>query len=293
MINTPITLHDLRERIYIKAKADKTWRFWGLYVHVCKLDTLFEAYLMARKNNGAPGIDGVTFEAIEESGVQEFLEKIHGEFVSETYRPTPNRKKEIPKGGGKVRTLGIPCIRDRVVQGALKLALPQITGILPGAGAPTVTPLAGRDDYVAVHAVCQESVFWETLEQLKAAGRLGDPGDEYREDDVRRLLETSELVRPEPRRAPRRARKAGPPPRRDGDRNRAPHPGGGRSAKAKPPSPAGPSAWTGRRRGRWSSTPRRWPKRAPRSTPATSKRWSSRSTMCACSMPRSGRRRNR
>ena len=92
--------------------------FWGLYVHVCKLDTLFEAYLMARKNNGAPGIDGVTFEAIEESGVQEFLEKIHGELVSETYRPAPNRKKEIPKGGGKVRTLGIPCIRDRVVQGA-------------------------------------------------------------------------------------------------------------------------------------------------------------------------------
>ena len=157
MTKTPISLHDLRERIYIKAKADKTWRFWGLYVHVCKLDTLLEAYLMARKNNGAPGIDGVTFEAIEESGVQEFLEQIHDELVSETYRPAPNRKKEIPKGGGKVRTLGIPCIRDRVVQGALKLALPQISGILPGAGAPTVTPLAGRDDYVAVHAVCQES----------------------------------------------------------------------------------------------------------------------------------------
>ncbi len=126
MTKTPITLHDLRERIYTKAKADKTWRFWGLYVHVCKPDTLLEAYLMARKNNGAPGIDGVAFEAIEESGVQEFLEKIHGELVSETYRPAPNRKKEIPKGGGKVRTLGIPCICDRVVQGALKLILEPI-----------------------------------------------------------------------------------------------------------------------------------------------------------------------
>jgi RNA-directed DNA polymerase len=123
MTNTPITLHDLRERIYIKAKADKTWRFWGLYVHVCKMETLWEAYGMAWRNNGAPGIDGVTFQDIEESGERQFLEKLRDELVSETYRPAPNRKKEIPKGGGKVRTLGIPTIRDRVVQGALKLIL--------------------------------------------------------------------------------------------------------------------------------------------------------------------------
>ena len=126
MTKTPISLHDLRERIYIKAKADKTWRFWGLYVHVCKLDTLLEAYLMARENNGAPGIDGVTFDAIEESGVREYLEQIRDELVSETYRPSPNRRKEIPKDGGKVRILGIPCIRDRIVQGALKLILEPI-----------------------------------------------------------------------------------------------------------------------------------------------------------------------
>ncbi len=126
MINMPISLHDLRERIYVKAKADKTWRFWGLYVHVCKMDTLLEAYLMARKNNGAPGIDGVTFEAIEESGVREYLEQIRDELVSETYQPAPNRKVEIPKDGGKFRTLGIPCIRDRTVQGALKLILEPI-----------------------------------------------------------------------------------------------------------------------------------------------------------------------
>ena len=126
MTKTPISLHDLRERIYNKAKADKTWRSWGLYVHVCKLDTLIEAYLMAEKNNGAPGIDGVTFEAIGESGVQEFLEQIRDELVSETYQPAPNRKVGIPKDGGKVRTLGIPCIRDRVVQGALKLILEPI-----------------------------------------------------------------------------------------------------------------------------------------------------------------------
>lgn len=126
MTETPISLQDLRERIYIKAKADKTWRFWGLYVHVCKLDTLLEAYLMTKKNNGAPGIDGVTFEAIEESGAREYLEQIRDELVSETYRPAPNRRKEIPKDGGRVRTLGIPCIRDRIVQGALKLILEPI-----------------------------------------------------------------------------------------------------------------------------------------------------------------------
>jgi RNA-directed DNA polymerase len=126
MTETPVSLQDLRERISIKAKADKTWRFWGLYVHVCKMETLYEAYVMAWRNNGAPGIDGVTFKDIEESGEQEFLQKLRDELVSETYRPSPNRKKEIPKGGGKFRTLGIPTIRDRVVQGALKLILEPI-----------------------------------------------------------------------------------------------------------------------------------------------------------------------
>jgi RNA-directed DNA polymerase len=74
MIKTPVSLQDLRRRIYVKAKAEPTWRFWGLYVHVCKMETLQEAYQMAKSNNGAPGIDGVTFEAIEESGVESFLQ---------------------------------------------------------------------------------------------------------------------------------------------------------------------------------------------------------------------------
>ena len=126
MTDTPISLHDLRERIYIKAKADKAWRFWGLYVHVCKMETLWEAYTMAWRNNGAPGTDGVTFRDIEDGGEQKFLEELRDELVSEIYRPAPNRKKEIPKGGGKFRTLGIPNIRDRVVQGALKLILEPI-----------------------------------------------------------------------------------------------------------------------------------------------------------------------
>src|SRR5438105_2408668 len=126
MTNTPVSLQDLRKSLYVKAKAEPTWRFWGLYVHVCKMGTLREAYQMAKSNDGAPGIDGVTFTAIEESGVESFLGQIRDELVTNTYRPMRARKKEIPKDGGKVRVLSIPTIRDRVVQGALKLILEPI-----------------------------------------------------------------------------------------------------------------------------------------------------------------------
>jgi RNA-directed DNA polymerase len=127
MIKAPISLQDLRRRIYIKAKAEPSWRFWGLYVHVCKTETLRAAYALAKSNNGAPGIDGVTFEAIEAGGVEPFLEQVRDELRRHTYRPRRNRHKEIPKDGGKkVRILSIPAIRDRVVQGALKLILEPI-----------------------------------------------------------------------------------------------------------------------------------------------------------------------
>jgi RNA-directed DNA polymerase len=146
MIKAPIDLQDLRRRLYDKAKAEPAWRFWGLYVHVCKTDTLREAYALAKKNNGAPGIDGVTFEAIEAGGVEAFLGQLRDELLARTYRPMRNRRKEIPKDGGrKVRVLGIPSIRDRVVQGALKLLLepifeadfqPGSFGYRPGRTAP-------------------------------------------------------------------------------------------------------------------------------------------------------------
>ena len=127
MIKTPSGLQDLSKSLYDKAKAEPTWRLWGPYVHVCKMETLQEAYKMAKKNNGAPGIDGVTFEAIEESGAESFLKQIQDELVHQTYRPVRARKKEIPKDGGtKIRVLSIPAIRDRVVQGALKLILEPI-----------------------------------------------------------------------------------------------------------------------------------------------------------------------
>jgi len=126
MTKAPISLQDLRRSLYVKAKAEPTWCFWGLYVHICKMETLYEAYQMAKENDGAPGIDGVTFETIEESGVEGFLKQIRDELLTNTYRPMRARKKEIPKDGGKVRVLAIPTIRDRVVQGAVKLIVEPI-----------------------------------------------------------------------------------------------------------------------------------------------------------------------
>src|SRR6476660_4642547 len=93
MTKAPSSLQDLRRSLYVKAKAEPAWRFWGLYVHVCKMETLHEAYKMAKRNDGAPGNEGVTFESIEESGVESFLEQIQDELVSNTYRPMRGRKK--------------------------------------------------------------------------------------------------------------------------------------------------------------------------------------------------------
>jgi RNA-directed DNA polymerase len=127
MTKTPSSLQDLQRKIYVKAKANPSWRFWGLYVHVCKMETLRAAYALAKANDGAPGIDGVTFEAIEAAGVDDFIGQLRDELVALSYRPMRNRRHEIPKDGGtKVRILSIPAVRDRVVQGALKLILEPI-----------------------------------------------------------------------------------------------------------------------------------------------------------------------
>ena len=126
MTKTPSNLQDLRRRIYRKAKSDQTHRFWGLFVHITKMETLEEAYRTAKRNGGAPGIDGQTFGDIEKTGLTDFLAAVREDLVSGRYEPKPNRRVDIPKGNGKVRTLQIPCIRDRVVQGALKLILETI-----------------------------------------------------------------------------------------------------------------------------------------------------------------------
>ncbi|MDR6413118.1 UNVERIFIED_ORG: RNA-directed DNA polymerase [Burkholderia sp. 1595] len=160
MTKASSSLQDLRRGIYVKAKAEPSWRFWGLYVHVCKMETLREAYALARKNNGASGIDGVTFEVIEEQGVEAFLEQIQSELVERAYVPLRARRQEIPKDGGKVRVLSIPAIRDRVVQGALKLILEPIFEADFQPGSYGYRPK--RTAHEAVHRVATAIVQWKT-----------------------------------------------------------------------------------------------------------------------------------
>lgn len=126
MTKTPSNLQDLRKKIYIKAKTEKSWRFWGLYAHVCKIEILEEAYRLSKQNKGAAGIDDVTFEMIEAEGSEKFLKDIQEELRNGSYRPVRKREKSIPKGKGKTRILSIPTIKDRVVEGALKLILEPI-----------------------------------------------------------------------------------------------------------------------------------------------------------------------
>ena len=126
MTKAPIALQELRRRIYRKAKSEKAHRFWGIFVHVTRKETLEEAYRIAKRNGGAAGIDGQTFETIETAGLECFLADIKDDLETGRYKPHPNRRVDILKEQGKFRTLQIPCIRDRVVQGALKLILEAI-----------------------------------------------------------------------------------------------------------------------------------------------------------------------
>ena len=96
MRKAPSNLQDLRRRIYRKAKSDKTHRFWGIFVHVTKVETLEEAYRNAKGNGGAPGIDGQSFEDIEQAGLTDFLAALREDLVSGRYEPKPNRRVDIP-----------------------------------------------------------------------------------------------------------------------------------------------------------------------------------------------------
>jgi RNA-directed DNA polymerase len=127
MIKTPTKLQDLRRKIYQQAKTAPAHRFWGLYVHVCKETTLEDAYRAVRASAGAGGIDGRSFEDIEQGeGKRTFLKEIQQALEGGDYRPSRNREVEIKKDNGKMRKLSIPTIRDRVVQAALKLIIEPI-----------------------------------------------------------------------------------------------------------------------------------------------------------------------
>ncbi len=123
---TPEKIRTLQRKLYRKAKAEPAFRFYLLYDKVCREDVLRHAYGLARANAGAAGVDGVNFAAIEASGLEAWLAGLREDLVSKTYRPDPARRVMIPKADGGERPLGIPTIRDRVVQTAAKLVLEPI-----------------------------------------------------------------------------------------------------------------------------------------------------------------------
>jgi len=123
---TPSKIRELQIKLYRKAKNEPGYRFYMLYDKIYRDDILAHAYALARANKGAPGVDGQTFERIESAGLGEWLTGIRQELRNKTYQPQPVRRVMIPKPGGGERPLGIPTIRDRVVQTAAKIVLEPI-----------------------------------------------------------------------------------------------------------------------------------------------------------------------
>ena len=125
-LTTPSKIRDLQIKLYRKAKNEPGYRFYLLYDKIYREDILAHAYALARANKGAPGVGGQSFEEIESKGLEEWLTGIREELRNKTYQPQPVRRVMIPKPGGGERPLGIPTIRDRVVQTAAKLVLEPI-----------------------------------------------------------------------------------------------------------------------------------------------------------------------
>jgi RNA-directed DNA polymerase len=125
-LETPDKIRSLQRKLYCKAKAEPAFRFYVLYDKICREDILLHAYRLARANAGAPGVDGITFAQIEEEGLEAWLAGLREDLVSKTYRPGPVRRVMIPKPDGGERPLGIPTIRDRMIQTAAKIVLEPI-----------------------------------------------------------------------------------------------------------------------------------------------------------------------
>ena len=126
-LTTPDAIRTLQRKLYTKAKQEPAYRFYALYDKVWRADILMFAYRLVRANKGSPGVDGINFEDIEQkTGIDKFLSELAQDLKDKTYHPNPVRRVMIPKADGSQRPLGIPTIRDRVAQMAVKLIIEPI-----------------------------------------------------------------------------------------------------------------------------------------------------------------------
>ncbi len=187
---TPDKIQTLQRKLYLKAKREPTFRFYALYDKVCRADILAHAYALSKSNGGAAGVDGVQFEDVEAYGRERFLAELRAELQERRYRPDAVLRVMIPKPDGGERPLGIPCIRDRVVQAAAKLVLEPIFeadftdtayGYRPGRSAKDAVRMVHRNLKAGfVHVVDADlSKFFDTIphaELLRSVARRVSDG---------------------------------------------------------------------------------------------------------------------
>jgi RNA-directed DNA polymerase len=142
-LTTPSKIRELQIKLYRKAKNEPGYRFYMLYDKIYREDILAHAYALARANQGAPGVDGQTFERIESAGVEEWLTGIRQELRNKTYQPQPVRRVIIPKPGGGERPLGIPTVSANCTRAQFAFGMDGDPSSVPSASRPALSGFEG------------------------------------------------------------------------------------------------------------------------------------------------------